>query len=221
MTIGAAASKFYDDIGHALYPDNMMWLVIKRFNEHHKALMARKAGGSIYVPPKLTKNFSTYKWLELFVLCVCQKDGVRNCPLEYIVCEVTVVAAICPPLKPFEPHLAQHGGSIKGDMIACMSHAHSLVKVDNGAVFELIENAVRGTGIAASIAPFQGERNGRGAFMAIRAQHADKDVWDKLHKEAESILQTLKWSGTSNVTLAQHMTHGEALASIHQADQVC
>jgi hypothetical protein len=41
--------------------------------------------------------------------------------------------------------------------------------------------------------------------MAIRAQHAGKDVWEKLHKEAESILQTLKWSGTANVTLAQHM----------------
>jgi hypothetical protein len=29
--------------------------------------------------------------------------------------------------------------------------------------------------------------------------------WDKLHKEAESILQTLKWLGAANVTLAQHM----------------
>ena len=41
--------------------------------------------------------------------------------------------------------------------------------------------------------------------MAIKAQHAGKDVWDKLHKEAESILQTLKWPGTANMTLAQHM----------------
>jgi hypothetical protein len=41
--------------------------------------------------------------------------------------------------------------------------------------------------------------------MAIRAQHSGKDVWNKLCKEAESILQTLKWLGTANVTLAQHM----------------
>jgi hypothetical protein len=38
--------------------------------------------------------------------------------------------------------------------------------------------------------------------MAIKALHVGKDVWDKLHKEAESILQTLKWLGTANVTLA-------------------
>jgi hypothetical protein len=65
-----------------------------------------------------------------------------------------VVAAICPPLKPFEPHSAEHGGSIEGDLIAQMSCAHPLFKVDNGAVFELIKNAVCGTAITASIAPF-------------------------------------------------------------------
>ena len=41
--------------------------------------------------------------------------------------------------------------------------------------------------------------------MAIKAQHARKDVWDILHKKAEFVLPTLKWSGTANVTLAQHM----------------
>jgi hypothetical protein len=175
LMIGAAASKFYDNIGCALDPDNMMWTVFKHFDKQHNALMARKAGDSTYVPPKLTKNFSTYKWLELFVLCLHQKVGVRNCTLVYLVRDNAVVAAICPPLEPFEPRLAaEQGGSIKGDTIARMSHAHPLFKVDNGAVFELIENTVRGTAITASILPFQREPNGRGAFMAIRAQHAGK-----------------------------------------------
>jgi hypothetical protein len=125
-----------------------------------------------------------------------------------------MVAAICPPFEPNEPHSMEHGGSIKGDMIVRMSHVHPLFKVYNGAVFELIKNAVRGTADAASIVPFCREQNGHGAFMAIRAQHAGKDVWDKLHKETESTLQTLKWSGTVNATLAQHMgKHGQAYIS--------
>jgi hypothetical protein len=161
LMIRAAASKFYDNIGCALDPDNMMWIVFKHFDEQHNALMARKAGDSTYVPPKLTKNFSTYKWLESFVLCLHHKVGVQNCLLEYLVRDNAVVAAICPPLKPFEPHLAaEQGGSIKGDTITRMSHAHPLFKVDNGAVFELIENAVRGTAISASIAPSKHEHNG-------------------------------------------------------------
>jgi hypothetical protein len=97
LTIGAAAAKFYNNISGALDPDNMLWAVIKRFHEQHKVLMARKAGDSTYIPPKLTKNFSTYKWLELFVLCLHQKVGVCKCPLEFVVCDVTVVAVICPP----------------------------------------------------------------------------------------------------------------------------
>ncbi len=137
MTIGAAASKFYNNISRALDPDDMLWAVITCFDKQHKALMARKVGDSTYVPPKLTKNFSTYKWLESFVLYLCQKVGVRDFPLEYVVRDVAVVAVICPPLEPFEPRSAEHGGSIKGDMIACMSHAHPLFKVNNGAVFEL------------------------------------------------------------------------------------
>ena len=88
--------------------------------------MARKVGDSTFVPPKLTKNFSTYKWLELFILCLRQKVGVCNCPLEYVVCDVAVVAAICPPVKPNEPHSTEHGKSIEGNMIARMSHAHPL-----------------------------------------------------------------------------------------------
>jgi hypothetical protein len=115
--------------------------------------MARKVSDSTYVSPKLKKNFSTYKWLELFVLCLRQKVGVHNCPLEYVVRDVPMVAAICPPLKPNEPHSTEHGGSIEGDIIACMSHAHPLFKVDNGTVLELIKNAVHLTTITAFIAP--------------------------------------------------------------------
>ncbi len=88
--------------------------------------MVRKVGDSTYVPPKLTKNFSTYKWLELFILCLHQKVGVRNCPLEYVVHDVAVVAAISLLLKPNEPHSTEHGESIEGNMIARMSHAHPL-----------------------------------------------------------------------------------------------
>lgn len=142
LTIAAKAARFYEDTGRELDPDNMLWSVIKRFDEQFKALMARKVGDSTYIPPKLTKNFSTHKWLESFVLCLRQKVGVRECPLEYVVREVAAVVAVPPPLLAGEPHTEEHGGSIEGDMIARMSHAHPLFKADNGAVFELIETAV-------------------------------------------------------------------------------
>ena len=77
--------------------------------------------------------------------------------------------------------------------------------VDNVAVFELIETAVRGTPIAASIAPFCHNQNDCRAFFVIQTQHAGKNMLDKLVKEAETVLQNRKWLGTTNVTLAKHM----------------
>jgi hypothetical protein len=65
LTIGTAAAKFYTNIGDALDPDKRIWSVIQCFQEQHKALLARKVGDSTYVPPKLTKNFSTYDDLSL------------------------------------------------------------------------------------------------------------------------------------------------------------
>ena len=80
--------------------------------------------------------------------------GVRDCPPEYIVSELATVAVLAPPLQSGKHHSEEHGGSIKGNMIAQMLHLHSLFKVNNGVVFKLNETSVRGTLIADSIAPF-------------------------------------------------------------------
>ena len=50
--------------------------------------------------------------------------------------------------------------------------------------------------------------------MAVVTQHAGKDVWDKLHKDAEETLQSRKWNGMTNVPLSQHMSkHRQAYVS--------
>ena len=121
-------------------------------------------------------------------VCLRQKVGVCDCPLKYVVRELATVAVLAPPLQAGEPHSEEHGGPIKGDMIAQMLHLHSFFKVDNGVVFNLIETTVHGTPI-----PFCCNQNGCRAFFAIQAQHAGKDVWDKLVKEAKTVLQNRKW----------------------------
>ncbi len=60
-------AQFYDNAGHPLDPDNMLWPVIKRFLEQWKALMERKKADHGQ-PPKLTKNQAVHKWIDLFVL---------------------------------------------------------------------------------------------------------------------------------------------------------
>jgi hypothetical protein len=77
-------ARFYDNVGRPLGPDNMSWPVIKWFLEQWKGLMERKKADHGQ-PPKLTKNQAVHKWVDLFILHLSQKVGVRNAPLDYIV----------------------------------------------------------------------------------------------------------------------------------------
>jgi hypothetical protein len=56
LSIAAKAARFYEDTGCKLNPNNMLWSVIKRFDEQFKALMARKVGDSSYIPPQAHKE---------------------------------------------------------------------------------------------------------------------------------------------------------------------
>ena len=75
--------KFYENVGRNLDPQNMTWLVIKRFLEQWKALMERKKE-DFDLPPKLTKHHPVHKWMELMVLYLRQKVGVHDAPLAYL-----------------------------------------------------------------------------------------------------------------------------------------
>jgi hypothetical protein len=91
-------AKFYENVGRNLDPQNMTWLVIKRFLEQWKALMEHKKE-DFGLPPKLTKHYPVHKWMESMVLYLGQKVGVCNSPLAYVVRAGAIVPAIPPPLQ--------------------------------------------------------------------------------------------------------------------------
>jgi hypothetical protein len=208
-------AKFYNDVGRPLDPDNMSWIVIKRFLEQWKALMeCKKAYHG--PPPKLTKNQSVHKWVDLFILYLSQTVGVCNAPLDYIVRAIAAMNATPPACQLGDPHSIETG-SIGGYLIACMPHNHPLYKVDNGSVFDLIESTVCGHNIATTIALFHHVRDGRGALLALQSQHAGKEIYDQLVSEAENVLKNRQWSGTTSATLSQHMgLHRKAFITLSE-----
>jgi len=196
-------AKFCENVGRNLNPQNMTWLVIKCFLEQWKALIERKKD-DFGLPPKLTKNYPVHKWMESMVLYLGQKVRVRNAPLVYVVRAGAIVPAVPPPLQVGKPHSEQHG-SIEGDLIGCMTHNHALFKVDNGAVYDMIETSTRGSDVTSSIAPFRKTRDGRGALNALKSQHTRKAVYYRLAKEAEQMLSNKVWNGNTSTSLASHM----------------
>jgi hypothetical protein len=125
-------------------------------------------------------------------------------PLSYDVRLDANVSAIAPPRQAGEPHSKMYA-LIEGDLTAHLSHTHTLFKVDNGTVFNLVESSTQGSNVAPTIAPFCKTRNGHGAMLALKSQHASKAIWDRRVKEAEHTLSNKVWSGNTPTTVAQHM----------------
>jgi hypothetical protein len=193
-------AKFYKNINWTLDPDNMTWFVINCFLEQGKALMERKKE-DVGLPPKLTKSSPVHKWLELMGLYLGKKVRGR---ISYIVHLDANVPAIAPPRQAGEPHSKMYE-SIEGDLTAHLLHTHTLFKVNNGTVFDLVESTTRGSDVAPTIAPFCKTQNGHGVMLALKSQHAGRVIWDCLVKEAEHTLSNTVWSGITPMTLAQHM----------------
>ena len=55
-----------------------------------------------------------------------------------------------------------------------LSHIHLLFDDDNAKLYQIFEEAIRGTAFEASIKPYETIRNGRAAFKALTSQHAGK-----------------------------------------------
>ena len=213
--------KFYDDVGRPLDPDNMAWPVIKCFLEQWKALMERKKAEN-GTPPKISKNQAVHKWIDAFALHLSQKVGVRNDPVGYVVRAVAAVDATPPARQAGDPHSVETG-SIEGDLTARMTHNHPLYKVDNGSVFDMIEIAVRGHDVAATIAPFRRARDGRGALLALKSQHAGPACWES---DLRSACQGGRKCAQEQAMVWHYFyypsaTHGVAAEGVHYPFRMC
>ena len=81
---------------------------------------------------------------------------------------------------------------------------------------------LRGHYVAATITLFRCAHDGRGALLALKSQNAGKAIYNQLVKEAENMLKNRQWSGTSSITLQQHMgLHRKAFITLSEcAEQI-
>ena len=72
-----------------------------------------------------------------------------------------------------QPHSIEHG-SVEAGLIARALHTHALFHNDNSDLYFLLEEATQSTPYAASIKPFQQNRDGEGAWKALTSQYTGK-----------------------------------------------
>jgi hypothetical protein len=119
--------------------------------------------------PKISKALTVIKWTEAFADFLYWSIGVRTIPLAYVTRREPLVLAAAPPLAVNRPHPTEHG-SVDGELVARALHNHPLYHDNNSQVYYYLEEATRTTRYAASIKPYQQAKNGRGAWLALKAQ---------------------------------------------------
>eukprot|EP00956_Cyclotella_meneghiniana_P044140 scaffold303339_cov89-Cyclotella_meneghiniana.AAC.1 len=215
LQVAAIAVEYYAATDRTITPQAMQWdTTLKNFEVQWKAIKAAKDGDTPEAP-KMSKTVGIVKWLEAYENYSKNRIGDRYAPLAYVIRENVAVPA-APTLQAGQPHSEMHG-SVKEEMIARLSHTHGLFRDDNASVFDDIEVATRGTKFAPTIAPFKRTRNGRGAFLALKKQHAGAAMWDKEVRECQDFLLNRKWTGGTNLTLDRFLSqHRAAYVSLQR-----
>jgi hypothetical protein len=206
--------QYYKLVGRTIEPGDLLWPVGKNFAEQWKASKEKK-DAEVGQPPKLTKDKLVYKWLEYFQQNLSDKIGVRNTPFTYLTCPEVATPAVLLP-RVFNQAFSENYMSIEHELKFCVLHVHNLFQADNTALFHLVDCAVVGHNISATISPFCRTENVWDAFLAIVDQHTGRHVWDKNVKDATAVLQMRTWSGTTSFTLPS--AHVDAAQGLHPTD---
>ena len=209
------AVKYYDMIGRDVTPDNMSWPSLKNF-----CFPETRAKEDKPDVPKLTKGMAVPKWAASMEIYLRGIIGVRKAPMAYLIRPDATVATPAPALLPDQPHSEEHG-SVEEELIARTSHSHALFRNDDGELYGFLQIALRGTPYESSIAAGRKKRQGRISYLAVISQHAGKDVYEKLIREAETFLKTKTWDGRGNITLNKHSTrHRKAYLELSEANNM-
>lgn len=216
LTAAANLVRYYETVARPLTPANMKWEpVVKNFMSHWKALTERKKEDNPDTP-KITRSLPIINWTEAFFDFLHRVIGVRTIPLAYVVRAEAEVPVAVPALASGQPYGEEYG-SAEAELIARASHNHPLFREDNASVYFLLEEATRSTGYAASIKPFQREKNGRAAWLAIVGQYAGEDKWRALIKTSEDMIHNRRWKGTTAFSLEKFVgQHRAAYVSLSQ-----
>jgi hypothetical protein len=199
----------------------MRWVRLSNFKIEWDTLIDRKKKNDELTLPTISRTLPIVPFFKAYDTFIEDFIGQAGCPIKWIYWEDAAVAAPPPSQDPDQPYSTEHG-SVAGEMVARLSHAHPLFRVDNATGYSQLVTATLGTSYASTIAPFKWTKNGCGALLALKAQFAGPAHWDREVKAMSDFLLTNKWTGTTGFTLHQFLAkHRSSFNSLQRcADHV-
>ncbi len=211
------AAEYYTSIGRAMTPESMSYNdVLKPFKVEWDTYQDLRDQDEPDVPLISDKDNSCklIKWAPIFLDCLTRSYGI-NGPLAYVLREEPVI-----PTEIEDPmdHDAYYGlsGSLHEELIGRLSHQGPIYKNDNTSVFLKIEKASRGTSVESTVKAFSRRKDGRGAYLALIANHAGDTKYRAIHKKRMNLLQSIKWNGRSYPLESHVSNHRQAVDDLRE-----
>jgi hypothetical protein len=226
LIVAADCVRYYRDVGRTPTIANMHYgNVLAGFKVDYQAYCTLKKQDSPDVPLVYEKDRDkkVIKWIPLFEDAMSRTFGAKG-PLRYVIRETADVAAEGDdPLQPNKHYGIS--GSLMEELINRLPHEGPTYKDDNKTVFMAISKAVAGTTVESTIKTFARTKNGRGAFLALIANHAGDIKYRAIVKARMHLLQNIKWNGRAyalETHVSNHRQAADDLAecSVHINNQV-
>lgn len=221
LQVAVKAAKYYHSIGRTLTVAKMHYTnILANFKIEHEAYKKLRNADNDTKVPKINDRDSDRKiirWAPVFADYLSRCFGATG-PLRYVIRdEPTVPTEVADPLLQNSYHGAS--GSLIEELTARLPHTGPIYRNDNKTVYMKIEEAVRGTSVESTIKSFSRTKDGRGAYLALVANHAGDVKYRGISKKRLNFLQNVKWNGRS-YPLETHVTnHRTAFDDLRDCNQ--
>ena len=208
LIVAMHAAEYYTAINRAMTVANMHYInVLKPFKlewDTYKDLCNQDEPDVPLVSEK-DGDRRIIKWVPIFLDCLSRSYGVHG-PLVYVLRDdPTVPAEVDDPLDAHS--YFGSSGSLHDELVARLSHTGPIFKNDNTSVLMKIEKATRGTSVESTVKAFSRRKDGRGAYLALIANHAGDTKYRAILKKRMNMLQNIKWNGRAYPLETQVSNH--------------
>ena len=213
------AAEYYTSIGRTMDVDNMNYNhVLKHFKvewETYQDLLEQDTPDVPLISDK-ENDRKVIKWVSVFQDCLARSYGVHG-PLSYVLRDDPVVPAEVDDALEANSYFGE-SGSMQDELTARLPHVGPIFKTDNCSVFLKIEKASRGTSVESTVKAFSRRKDGRGAYLALIANHAGDTKYRAILKKRMTLLQSTKWNGRSYPLESHVSNHRQAIDDLKDCE---
>ena len=212
LIVASNAVTYYTSIGRSVTAANMHYTqVLSDFKVEWEDYEKLRKADEPAIPRINDRDAErkVIKWVPIFIDVMSRTFGPKG-PLSYVLRENSQV-----PPEADDPLNADSyygaSGSMMDELVNRLPHTGPVFKNDNKTVYMKIEEAVRGTSVESTVKTFARQKNGRGAYLALIANHAGDTKYRAISKKRLNLLQNIKWNGRAYPLESHVSNHRQAI----------